>query len=319
MGTYDTIVRNIEYYNSLGFRTAADVILCADNYDQMYEIIRTAANLGMSEVYVNRFQGGGFGAAVINKLMPPLEMFRAALTQIISGRDDFRIPVVFGTSIPLCIDDRLVTRGFEFNCHMGVKFGAVAPDGEMRACNQALCGYGNITVTPLEQIWQSPALDEYRDYRWVTGICVDCPLLERCGGGCRVDNSQLANYCPDAFVRYLDRRPDVVDRIIASEANNQTPRVVPRSPQTGKRRLRAEEGLILIRKHPEKYIVRDNYSTLVVDDVCVDLCSATQSDYCDERTAWAFVRRNKPELSDELLGRYVDHLGDCGVLTTTPH
>lgn len=311
-GTYDTIVENIRHYVDRGFRVAADVILCADNYQQMYDIIRTASELGMVEVYINRFQGGGFGASVINKLMPPISMFRSALGQMIRGRDEFGIPVVFGTSIPLCIDERLVLEGFEFNCHMGTRFGAIAPDGELRACNQALKGYGNVTRTPLEEIWASEELDDYRDHRWVTGICTDCPLLDRCGGGCRVDNSQAADYCPDSFVRHLSRRPDVVERILEREAEQPAPPPVQPSPRTGQRRVRAEHGLIVNRKHPEKYLVRDDYSTIVVDDVAAELCTAA-SVTVDERDLWAALSR-RWDVPGPLLGRYVDHLVACGAL-----
>ncbi|HEX3685563.1 MAG TPA: radical SAM protein [Bryobacteraceae bacterium] len=313
-GTFDTIVSNIEYYVSTGVRVAADVVLSADNYGDIYAIIRKASELGMAEVYINRFQGGGFGAAVINKLMPPIALFREALGRMIAARRDFGIPVVFGTSIPLCIDERLVLEGFEFNCGMGVKFAAIAPDGELRACNQALKGYGNVTRTPLETIWQSDALDDYRDHRWVTGICKGCALLDRCGGGCRVDNSQIGDYCPDSFVRHLEKRPDTVERILEAESAMPARPQVPASPHTGKRRLRAERNLIVIRKHKEKYLVRDDYSAAVVDDVAADLCEGAGSGSVEEMDLWAACARRNSGVSAALLGRYVDHLVATGVL-----
>lgn len=313
-GTYDAIISNIRYYVDRGVRVAADVVLSADNYKAIYGIIETAAGLGMAEVYINRFQGGGFGAGVINQLMPPIRLFREALGRMIDARRDFGIPVVFGTSIPLCVDERLVLEGFEFNCHMGVKFAAVAPDGELRACNQALKGYGNITRVPLEVIWQSEALDDYRDHRWVTGICVGCPLLDRCGGGCRVDNSQRADYCPDSFVRYLDKRPDTVEKILAREAERPPRPEVPASKDAGRRRLRAEDGLLVVRKHPEKYLVRDDYSVAVVDDLCADLCQGATGQAVDEFDLWAACAGRHDQASAALMARYVDHLVAVGVL-----
>jgi len=312
--TYDTIVENIQHYVGRGFIVAADVILCTANYKQMYDLIRTAKELGMTEVYINRFQGGGFGVEVLTQLMPPITMFRDALGQLIAGRNDFGLAVGFGTSIPLCIDKRLITEGFEFNCQMGVKFAAIAPDGEMRACNQALKGYGNVTQTPIEEIWKSDSLDDYRDLSWVTGVCADCELLDRCGTGCRVDNSQNADYCPDAFVRDMDKRPDLVSEILAQPPEERAP--VPESPLTGQRRLKGEPNLLIIRKHPEKYLVRDNYSSLTVDDVAAELCGAAQSGITSEQDLWTSALRQLPhrQLSPALLGRYVDHLVHEGVL-----
>ena len=241
--------------------------------------------------------------------------FRQALDQIIAARNDFGCKVGFGTSIPLCIDERLITEGLACNCEMGIKFASIAPDGRLRLCNQALKSYGNILESPLEILWQDKSVDEYRDMSWVTGVCSECPLLERCGAGCRVDNSQSMDYCPDAFVRDLKRRPEVVEKI-ATRMDEHTPyQTVPISPDTSKRHLRTEDGLLILRKHPEKYLVRSNYSALVVDDICADLCTASQGGFHDEKDLWWMARAHSlTDIDDALLGRYVDHLVAANVL-----
>jgi radical SAM protein with 4Fe4S-binding SPASM domain len=314
-GTYDSVLDTIRYYVGQGFAVAADVLLCSANYDQMYELIGTAASLGMCEVYLNRFQGGGFGVEQLNALMPTVAQFREALGQILAARSDFGVNIAFGTSIPLCIDERLVDERLDFDCEMGTKFASIAPDGRLRLCNQALKHYGNVLETPLEILWRDPALDEYRDMRWVTGVCAECPLLDRCGAGCRVDNSQPVDYCPDAFVRDLERRPELVNEIVKSDLGRRPPELIEVSPRTGQRRLKAEDGLLIIRKHPEKYLVRRNYSALVVDECCADLCDECLDGFRNERQLWQAMQALGHHTNDErLLGRYIDHLVAAGVL-----
>ncbi|MCG8427778.1 MAG: radical SAM protein [Chromatiales bacterium] len=313
--TYDVIVNNIEHYVGRGYEVATDVLLCSENYDQMYSLIGRAAELGMCEVFINRFQGGGFGVERMNALMPSVEQFRAALDQIIDARRDFGITVSFGTAIPLCADKRLVSEGLEFNCQMGSRFAAVAPNGDLRLCNQSLKQYGNITETPLTELWQQRSLNDYRDMRWVTGVCRDCPLLDRCGSGCRVDNSQSEDYCPDAFVRGLEKRPELVADILNESGDIRTVPEIPSSPNTGSRRIRTEKDLLIIDKYAEKYLVRSNYSALVVDQRCVDICVKSKDGVIDEVDLWRSVQQSDSiPLRDDVMGRYVDHLVAAGVL-----
>jgi radical SAM protein with 4Fe4S-binding SPASM domain len=267
-GTYEKICANIRQYVREGFRVSADVILCSENFDQMYRLIEHAAELGMTEVFINRFQSGGIGVMASDSLMPPLQMFKQALDQLVLAKEELGIPIVFGTTIPLCVDERLLTADLFRNCNMGTRFASIAPNGDLRACNQALKNYGNILSTPLEELWQSPSMDDYRDLSWVTGVCRDCPLLEHCGGGCRVDNSQDKDYCPDAFVRNFTERPKIVERVVewlAEQRATSATRFLPGVP------VEAEPGLLLVDKHPEKYIVRDNYSVIIVDRAVLEL------------------------------------------------
>ncbi len=318
--TYDTIVNNIKHYIARGFYVATDVLLCSANYDQMHSLIGKAAELGMCEVFINRFQGGGFGVKSMVSLMPTIEQFRIALDQILAARKDFNITVTFGTAIPLCADERLITEGLEFNCQMGVRFAAISPNGDLRLCNQAMKHYGNILETPLETLWQHEDLNEYRDMRWVTGVCRECPLLERCGAGCRVDNSQSENYCPDLFVRNLQKRPKLVEQVLATSGAKRLINEIPLSSTAGERRLRVENGLLIVNKHPEKYIVRPNFTALIVDQRCVDLCNGSSNHhFVDEVDLWRSVQNREADpANDEIMSRYVDHLIAAGVLIEEP-
>lgn len=310
--TYTPIVESIREYVRQGFRVAADVILCAENYNQMYELIGTAAELGMCEIFINRFQSGGIGVMMTDELMPAIDVFRRSLDQIVKAKHDFGVPIVFGTSIPLCVDKRLVTEDLNRNCNMGTKFASIAPNGDLRACNQALKNYGNILQTPLTVLWQDSSFDDYRDLRWVTGICRECPLLETCGGGCRVDNSQEADYCPDSFVRHFQKRPDVVEEIVAWMDHQQQP--FPEGLFHENWSVRAEPNLLFVDAHPEKYLVRENYSCYLVDDVVFNIVRSAARGFDDPSVLLSQAQRDLPQLQHEHFGTIMNFLMSWGVI-----
>lgn len=213
-GTYDMICENIAAYVDEGMDVSADVLLTAQNHRDVYGIIGKAHDLGMSRVYINRFEPGGMGADACEHLMPKLEEFREAVTQILAARKEFGIDVLFGTAIPFCADPRLISDGMATpDCGAGSWFGAINPAGEFRICNQASYPIGSVLDSPLEELWNSRSnkyLSSYRSLDWAEEPCRSCPVLEECSGGCRIDstcNSERIAHI-DYYLRYMGLKPD---------------------------------------------------------------------------------------------------------------
>lgn len=175
-GGHKKIIQTIKNYVKNGFDVRCIPVLMSVNYDQMYEIIKLAKELGMESVFVDRFESGGIGSQTAEKLKPNLLQFKEALSQMIQARDDFSIPVGFGTAIPFCLDERLITENMWANCGVGVTFGAINPKGDFRICNQSNIVYGNVSKEPIEKIWNKKEIDEFRDLRWVSEPCKNCPF-----------------------------------------------------------------------------------------------------------------------------------------------
>ncbi len=211
-GTYERICKNITAYADEGRDVSADVLLSSKNYFDIYNIVEKAYDLGMKRVFINRFEPGGIGSESLEALMPTVEQFREALTQIIRARDELGARIELGTSIPFCADSRLITEGFNFNCGAGTWFGAVDPRGNLRICNQSRVPIGNVLEKPVEELWNANTkyMESFRNLEWVNKPCSDCPLLNECLGGCRIDvtcNSERVAQI-DYYLRSMKVKPN---------------------------------------------------------------------------------------------------------------
>ncbi len=269
--TYSVITSNISRYAADGHYIFADVILTSQNYEEVYEICRVARELGMRGVFINRYENGGLGAKNSRLLMPTLAEFRKGLEQMVRAKEELGIEISFGTAIPFCADTRLLTSGLAFSCGMGTWFAVIGPNGDFRICNQSKRVYGNILETPLEALWLSPELDDYRSLEWVTGACSSCAALSFCGGGCRVDSTAEAEYCPDFFVRKAIRPIvktdlDLLRRLYTPPSVKDT---WAETPSTY--RIFRTKPFVKVNDHyEERYIVK-RFETLVTDAMGCDL------------------------------------------------
>lgn len=210
-GTYKRICKNIKSYKKEGFDISADTILTSKNFNEIYKIAEKACELEMDRVYINRFEPGGIGSKLLQNLMPSISQFRNAVTQIIDAKNDLGINILFGTSIPFCIDERLIKENLTFSCGAGTWFAAVDPFGNLRICNQAKTKIGNILDNSLEKIWNNKKneyLSLYRNLKWVKKPCSKCPLLVKCICGCRIDNTCEPELCIDSYMRKNNFKPD---------------------------------------------------------------------------------------------------------------
>lgn len=181
-GSFKKTLENIRYYVGEGHDVRCIPVLTGYNYDQIYEIIGIAANLGMESIYVDRYEDGGIGA--VNscgyRLKPTRDQFCIAVGQIIQAKHDFTVfegRVGFGTAIPYCLDERMITENIASNCGVGTYFCAINPRGEFRMCNQSQLFFGNVFKEPIEVIWNKPALDIFRDLSWISEPCKSCKFL----------------------------------------------------------------------------------------------------------------------------------------------
>jgi hypothetical protein len=236
-------------------------VLTAWNFDQIYEIARLANDLGMESVFVDRFEDGGLGSANSAELKPTVEQFKVALGQMIRARDDFGILIGFGTAIPYCLDSRLVAENISANCGVGITFAAVDPKGNVRICNQSQIVYGNVLDQPIQEIWQSEKIHDFRDLSWVTDPCKSCPVLCDCLCGCKVDCSCSEGYCVDYAVRGEKKSLLTVTQLPKRGCPDE-------SFPAEYRRFQMDRFAKLNEFHQEKYLVT-RYQTIELDDLAL--------------------------------------------------
>jgi len=274
LGGYFKMIESVKRYIDASFDVRCIPVLTAWNFDQMYEVIRLASQLGMESVFVDRFEDGGLGNKKSSELKPSLDQFKVALGQMIKARNDFDIAVGFGTAIPYCLDERLITENMFANCGVGITFAAVNPNGDVRICNQSQIIYGNVLVEPINQIWKKGQLREFRDLSWVTEPCRSCAVIHECLCGCKVDCSCSSGYCVDYAIRGFTKPLNPVARVPFRELSATFPESY--------RRLEVDSFTKLNVFHPEPYLVT-RYQTINLDEAAVDVIrELIAENQCDE-------------------------------------
>jgi radical SAM protein with 4Fe4S-binding SPASM domain len=265
-GSFAKTLDNIRYYVDQGFDVRCIPVLTGYNYDQMYDIIGLASELGMESVYVDRYEDGGIGSTNSNDrdLRPTAEQFHVSVGQIADAKRDFPSfggRVGFGTAIPYCLDERMITAGITSNCGVGTYFCAVNPNGEFRMCNQSQLVFGKLPDDRIEDIWNRAHLDIFRDLSWVGEPCNSCELLLDCTGGCKVDTNCSNQFCVDYAVRGLSR--PVSD--LLSEVQHPTP---SQQYPSEYRAFRKNRYMKLTVRYPEKFLVT-RYQTVKLDEMAL--------------------------------------------------
>lgn len=254
--SYNTIISNAKKYVEEGFDVRCIPVLMSINYNQMYDIIKLAAKIGMESIFVDRFESGGLGSKLMKKLSPSISQFKIALGQMIKAKKDFNMPIGFGTAIPFCLDTRLLKENMSADCGVGTTFAAIDPNGNLRLCNQSQKIYGNVLREPLEKIWNKNKINEFRDLKWVTEPCKYCPLLRECVCGCKVDSNCKGEYCVDYAVRDL-KKPLNPLKIKSAKLKIEIPK--------NYRRFIKNKYLKINDTHKEIYIITQ-YQTVEIDD-----------------------------------------------------
>ena len=210
-GSWKRAVDTARAYVDEGHDVRIIPVVLGRNHDHMYGIAKLAWELGAEAMYYDVYEPGGIGEknSVSQDLhmQPSVDELRVAIGQILQAQDDFpfRGDVGFGTALPYCFDERLIERGMQANCGVGTWFSAITNTGEFRLCNQSRMSFGNVLQTPLPDIWLDPRVDShFRALKWVDEPCASCPVLEDCGGGCKVDEGcESGEFCIDRLIRGL--------------------------------------------------------------------------------------------------------------------
>ena len=233
-GSWKRAIETARHYVEEGHDVRIIPVVLGRNHDQMYRIAEIAWAIGAEAIYYDTYEPGGIGEENSHveglRLQPTYAELKTAIGQIIKAHDDFPFKgsIGLGTALPYCFDEGLVERGMLANCGVGSYFSAITNVGDFRICNQSKMGFGNVRQTPIEDIWMSSDIDtHFRSLQWVEEPCSSCPVLEECGGGCKVDEGCASGeFCIDRVVRGLS--PDLKLRLQQSDIRRAAPK--PEAP-----------------------------------------------------------------------------------------
>lgn len=281
-GGFQETINNIKYYVKEGFDVRCIPVLTGYNYDQMYDIIHLAEDLGMESVFVDRFEDGGLGAknlATFNALQPTPQQFQTAVGQIIKAKHVFKgleDRIGFGTAIPYCLDQRIIDEGIQSSCGVGTTFCAISPEGDFRICNQSTVVYGNVLNTPTEVLWNKKSLDNFRCLKWVTEPCNSCQLLVTCAAGCKVDVNHSDTYCIDYAVRGTKGpSQEIIDKLNFPQPTETYPKKLRKFKVNRYTRTTTRYKIpLLITRY--QTVELDNFALEMIEEICKGIASEEQ-------------------------------------------
>jgi pyrroloquinoline quinone biosynthesis protein E len=311
-GSFHKTLETVKYYVSEGHDVRCIPVLTGYNYNQMYDILGIAADLGMESVYVDRYEDGGIGATRSEgcQLKPTIDQFHVAVGQIVQAKHEFTAfggRVGFGTAIPYCLDERMITDGITSNCGVGTYFCAINPRGEFRMCNQSQLVFGNALKESIEEIWNKPSLDIFRDLSWVDEPCKSCELLLDCTGGCKVDANCSNRFCIDYAVRGFSKP---VAELVARVHHRQSVEGYP----DHERLFRPNRYMKLTTRYPEKFLVT-RYQTVKLDKMALEMTQVIVQEAITNECV--LIQRFADRVEEREIRLFVNHMLRVGAFDLT--
>jgi radical SAM protein with 4Fe4S-binding SPASM domain len=172
-GSYSRAIQSIRQAAEAGMDVSVSTILLQSNLGHLQEIADTALEHGAKNIIFARQIGEPLPGITLDE-----SELRLAVEEV-TALEHQGYPVKIGNCIPQCFDAN-PSRG----CTAGLTFCTVDPTGNLRPCNHSKVVAGNLLVQPLEALWNSPELQDWRTMQSPT--CNSCPSHARCGGGCKV-------------------------------------------------------------------------------------------------------------------------------------
>jgi radical SAM protein with 4Fe4S-binding SPASM domain len=185
------LLENLAYAVASPLRVVASSVLTRANAAEIEEMMRTSYEMGIDSYTLYpavpaRRNGGG--------LVLPLEEQLAVFDRIFGFYSglcstrliDLSIPCFERSDVHAAWKDKLDIR--LHSCGAGVFNLKIASDGRVSTC---ICQdapefvVGDLRTNTLDEIWSSPAIEEFRSLSRRIPECSGCPQREPCRGGCR--------------------------------------------------------------------------------------------------------------------------------------
>lgn len=168
------------------------LILSRQNLATIEPTLELYAELGATNILVNRFNIGGLGIGNAQELNLTHSELRDAFRRVDAKLQELGLKAHSGVCTPMCVLDPNEFRNITFtHCTTDLRSRPITINyrGDVRFCNHSPRVLGNIHTERLDQILSRSQQDGYFDSR--PKECALCKLWERCRGGCRAASEQL--------------------------------------------------------------------------------------------------------------------------------
>ncbi|PLV58311.1 radical SAM protein [Thermotoga sp. KOL6] len=186
-GNFERAVQGIRNLINEGFQVTILHVINRRNWKKFEKMVKFALEIGASAVYVDRFIPVGRGAIYAKELdMEPNE-WKLAIEHVLNVVNSYKDEIIFYVEESISGD----------LCSAGINHASILVDGTAVPCGHFRYKkeyyMGNIRERKFFEIWN--------DYKPLPSpsSCSHCPLLDKCGGGCKA-YYLLKNYEKDEAI-----------------------------------------------------------------------------------------------------------------------
>jgi len=214
-GAWNRTVEGIRACLRQGIGVLVNITILRENYRQVAEIISFCEGLGVTEYQLFFLVPTGRGT-VVDDITP--EMYETIIKNVMAKTASGTV-----TIRPTCAPQYTRIRaqlGMEQaafpGCLAGKQYCRIYPTGDVTPCPYLPLTIGNVTKTPLSEIWQNSAvLNDLRNPDLLEGKCGACEYRSVCGG-CRARAYGLHRTAGNTCGK-LDEAHDLAGNYLAEE------------------------------------------------------------------------------------------------------
>jgi radical SAM protein with 4Fe4S-binding SPASM domain len=191
-GAFDETVQGIRNALAGGLHTITNTTVTRENQDHVLDIVTFLDRLGLTTFAMNGMIYAGGGTTTPDAIpATAMAALLAAVRDEAAARD---MRFLWYTVTDYCELSPLALELDPKRCNAAEYSICIEPNGDVLPCQSYYVSAGNILTDPWDTIWHSELFLSFRDRErnpQTAGLpakCWDCPDLEVCGGGCRLEH-----------------------------------------------------------------------------------------------------------------------------------
>ncbi|HOU11758.1 MAG TPA: radical SAM protein [Anaerolineae bacterium] len=210
-GAFAQTVRGIENALASGIHTITNSTLTRQNQRDAVCIVDFLHGLGLRTFAMNGMIYAGGGLAASDAI--PAEDMAATLVAVREHAEALDMRFLWYTVTDYCRLSPLELGLAPKRCNAAEYSICIEPNGDVLPCQSYYVAAGSLLIDPWERIWNSPLFLSFRDRETdplAAGLpeaCWDCPDLEMCGGGCRLEREAHTAHHPAEHGCARGRKP----------------------------------------------------------------------------------------------------------------
>ncbi len=190
-GAFDETVRGIRQALGIGLHTLTNTTVTRQNQDHVVNTVRFLHTLGLRTFAMNGMIHAGGGRATPDAL--PAEEMALLLTKVRDEAEMLGMRFLWYTVTDYCRLSPVALGLDPKRCNAAEYSMCIEPNGDVLPCQSYYVAAGNILADTWRDIWDSTLFRSFREREsdpeagGLPKVCGDCPDLDMCGGGCRLE------------------------------------------------------------------------------------------------------------------------------------